>query len=80
MGRFPAKKSTSKPPQRQMRMNWDGEHGDYVIGLFVDNYTNCRKNKSSTTRQWAKKLAKHESFKRMNITDKQVKNLEVGLR
>jgi hypothetical protein len=75
MGRNSANKSKEPlKPQNKKRMNWEGDHADFVIGLFVKNYAAYKKNKASATRHWAKNLAKHERFKKLNITDQQIKN------
>ena len=74
MARNSVKKSKQPlKPQNRKRINWEGDHGDFVISLFVKNYAAYKKNKASATRHWAKKLGKHESFRELNITEQQIK-------
>ena len=63
-----------KRQEKPKRVSWNEEHAKFIIKLFVKEYDKYKNNKASTARAWANKLAKHEKYKALRITDLQVKN------
>ena len=63
-----------KRQEKPKHVSWNEEHAKFIIKLFVKEYDKYKNNKASTARAWANKLAKHEKYKALRITDLQVKN------
>src|SRR5579859_3028751 len=56
------------------RINWNGEIGEVVIGLYVDEYHRYKANKAQTAHAWVEKLKRNPRFHKVKLTDLKIKN------